>query len=1274
MPLWGDNDSFNPKPEAMAGAACRPSIPLPAIAIGFGLNEPFSQSSSAAVQNDQEADMSGWRFVLRSLVHHWRINLAVALGVAAATAVLTGALLVGDSVRGSLKRLTLERLGSIDEVLVTDGFFRVELADELSADAGFRQHFDSATPAILFPQGTVEKPGVDRSSRATQVVVVGCTDAFWDLGEPGARPKQLPAAGEIVLNAPLAEDLGVAEGDEVVLRLPKSNQVPADSPLGRKTDRIRSLAGLKVVDVIPADSLGRFNLRASQTTPRNAYVAIETLEDALDQEGRVNAILVDGKFELPLGEEELEEVRKALSGALQPTLADYGFSIRRIRRTFQEPGSDREDEIYDYFSLTTDRMLFEPAAGLAAQRAFPDSNGQAVFTYLANSIEKVDPALGSDVQNSIFAADRPAISKTLSPRKLNSVRLSLDAKPSTGIPYSLVSALDSTSELGPLFADDGQPLGSLTDDDIVLNSWAVADLQAKPGDRIRLAFFEPETVHGEPREQFAEFKLRAIVPLTEPSTPYRRRQSARFDQRPTPVNDPDLTPEVEGITDEESIDKWETPFKLERAIRKEDDEYWKNHRTTPKAFVSLSAGRKLWSSRFGDATSFRIPAPGDLAVGGEREDAFVRQLEQKFLAELRPEQAAFGFSFIPVKQRGLDASSGNTPFDVLFLLLSFFVISAALMLVALLFCLGVERRAGEVGTLLAVGFRRGQAGRLLIAEGALIAAVGGLLGVAVGIGYAWLMLAGLRTWWIGAIVTPFLILYMTPTSLIIGYVSGVVVSVLTIAWSLRRTKRISVTRLLAGEASEERELVYRTNARWVIAAVVLLAGSIGLAVAATRLGGQAQAGAFVGSGTLMLVALLVVIRSRLRASRRMGLLSAGISFAGLALRNGARNPGRSTMTIGLMAVASFLIVAMSAFRLRPTDEGVGGFDLMAESTEPIFVNLNSSEGRKEALSDDDMAALEGCTVLSLRMKPGDDASCNNLYQAAQPRVLGVTEQMIRHFDDPNVQSFGWAGSAAETEAEETNPWRLLARKDKADDDAVPVVIDKETAMYSLKLYKGIGEEFDVTYEGSEPIRFRVVGLLDLGILHGSLLVSEDELVERFPDVSGYRYFLIQSPPDKTDQVAAILEDRLGDQGFDATRALDRLEDLQAIQNTYLSTFQSLGALGLLLGTFGLATVQVRNVVERRSELALMRAAGFRHRRLAELVMLENIALLVGGLMTGFFAAMIAVLPHMVGGDASVPLLEPSVMLGIVLVVGVLSSLFPVRATLRAPLVSALRGD
>ena len=116
-------------------------------------------------------------------------------------------------------------------------------------------------------------------------------------------------------------------------------------------------------------------------------------------------------------------------------------------------------------------------------------------------------------------------------------------------------------------------------------------------------------------------------------------------------------------------------------MHSEDDEYWKNHRTTPKAFISLAAGKSLWSSRFGALTSVRIPVPATLPVGGEEETQFVRRLEEKLADQLARDKAALGLQFMPLKRRQLEASRGATPFDVLFLALSFFVITAALMLV-----------------------------------------------------------------------------------------------------------------------------------------------------------------------------------------------------------------------------------------------------------------------------------------------------------------------------------------------------------------------------------------------------------------------------------------------------------------------------------------------------------------------------------------------------------------------------------------------------------------
>src|SRR5438067_5079116 len=99
--------------------------------------------------------MQSHHLILRGLAYYWRTNAAVVLGVAAAVAVLTGALLVGDSVRGSLRHLVLDRLGRFDEALVTGRFFRAALADELAATPGFGDCFTAAVPAIVL-RGTVE--------------------------------------------------------------------------------------------------------------------------------------------------------------------------------------------------------------------------------------------------------------------------------------------------------------------------------------------------------------------------------------------------------------------------------------------------------------------------------------------------------------------------------------------------------------------------------------------------------------------------------------------------------------------------------------------------------------------------------------------------------------------------------------------------------------------------------------------------------------------------------------------------------------------------------------------------------------------------------------------------------------------------------------------------------------------------------------------------------------------------------------------------------------
>ncbi len=302
------------------------------------------------------------------------------------------------------------------------------------------------------------------------------------------------------------------------------------------------------------------------------------------------------------------------------------------------------------------------------------------------------------------------------------------------------------------------------------------------------------------------------------------------------------------MTDQKSINDWDLPFELVEKIRPQDEEYWDEYRTTPKAFVSLATAKRLWASRWGTVSLLRLPAERRWYVHRDR-------LRQAI------DPAAMGMSVLPVKQHGLAASGGTTPFGGLFLGFSFFLIAAAVMLVALLFQLGIQQRTSELGTLAAVGVGRRRISRLLAREGVIVAAVGATIGVAAGVLYAWLVIFGLTTWWVAAISTPFLSLHVGWPSLVIGWFVGVVVSWLAIRWSIRKLVRMSAARLLTGAietlaanlpAGRQR----RRWLRWPMIRVVLVALAVAMCAAGFYMHGEAQAGIFFASGAVALALLL----------------------------------------------------------------------------------------------------------------------------------------------------------------------------------------------------------------------------------------------------------------------------------------------------------------------------------------------------------------------------------------------------------------------------------
>src|SRR5262249_9691961 len=170
--------------------------------------------------------------------------------------------------------------------------------------------------------------------------------------------------------------------------------------------------------------------------------------------------------------------------------------------------------------------------------------------------------------------------------------------------------------------------------------------------------------------------------------------------------------------------------------------------------------------------------------------------------------------------------------------------------------------------------------------------------------------------------------------------------------------------------------------------------------------------------------------------------------------------------------------------------------------------------------------------------------------------------------------------------------------------------DANTAHWILKVK--LGGIVEVADAAGVMVKLRLVGLLHESIFQSELLVSEEHFLEMLPRQEGYNFFLIDSPPKTERQVKRQLERNLASRGFEVTSTVERVREYLAVENTYLATFQILGGLGLMLGALGLAVVLVRSVWERRGELALFRALGYRQRALGWLLLAENGFLLLAG--------------------------------------------------------------
>ncbi|MEO8354036.1 MAG: ABC transporter permease, partial [Chthoniobacteraceae bacterium] len=293
--------------------------------------------------------MKPWTMVWRGAAYYWRTHLGVILGSAVAAMVLIGSLLVGDSVKATLKRQALARVGQTNVALVAgDRFFRQELADDVGQGAA----------PVLMLRGSVSVPG--GAARINQAQVLGVDDRYWKLA-PDGRVRAFLTDGAII-NHRTATQLGAKTGDTIIIRLEKPGAFSRDAPLSGDESDIVAMR-VTITDIVGDDGFGRFSLVASQVPPFTVFVPLEALQKQLEFAGKANLLLsTDGPEKL------------AAAVAAEWQLADASLELRELPN---ESG----------YELRSPRVFLDDTIVAAA----PD--GTKALTYFVNEIRAGDRAV-----------------------------------------------------------------------------------------------------------------------------------------------------------------------------------------------------------------------------------------------------------------------------------------------------------------------------------------------------------------------------------------------------------------------------------------------------------------------------------------------------------------------------------------------------------------------------------------------------------------------------------------------------------------------------------------------------------------------------------------------------------------------------------------------------------------------------------------------------------------------------------------------------------------
>jgi len=1052
--------------------------------------------------------MNLFKLLLRNLRYYRKEHVMLLAGMILSTAILTSALIIGDSVKFSLNDIVVKRLGTTQQIIQTnERFFPASFSKKLGNEIHAR-----TAPVLLLRGMATSESG---ESRVPNIQVCGVDSNFWEIG--GCKMPELKE-NEVIINNKLAEKLNLKIGSEFSIRVEKVSFITGNAPF--VPDENNSIALRMTVKAIANEkSFGNFNLQTSQITPYSIFFSLPRLSGENFEGSFANLMLISEN------NKTVDEINSAIKKC---------WSLDVINLKFRTISKQNKIE------LSSERVFIENSILDILQKNKLKPEPQ--FTYLVNYFRAKDKYT----------------------------------------PYSFVSALST------------YPGIKLRKNEIIINAWLAEDLGLHLNDTIRLQYFTLQSFR-KLKEQNTSFIVKNIVGINGFAA------------------DNTLMPAFKGLANVDKCSDWEAGIPIDFSkIRPKDEAWWKNHRGTPKAFISYETAVQLWGENFGNSTSIRFDIHADTT-----------KIKQSLLTGLEPTN--MGLNVRDIKNNAGWSASNSVDFAQLFLGLSFFLIVAAFLLSGLLFSMMIVQRQKEQGIYRSLGIPLKKIREIFYVEGLFNAFTGSFVGIFAGIGVSYLVLYFLNSIWYDIVRTSSIQLFINPVTLCIGFASNILIAALVIGLILRKHFKRQIGELNKNTSVAKPQKQNRQRKIYLGTAVstFILLLAMGIYSAMNDL--YQDSSIFFTAGFLLLVSLTSLFAAFLLKTNPSKPVI--ITPFYLAIENLRFDFKRNLTITAILAIGIFIVISTGANRIDFTQDaaknssGTGGYTFFVRTNIGVNADLSTPDGQSKMGIENNFKEV---SFVQLLRYESDDASCLNLNKIIHPSVLGVDPGSFIHRN-----SFTFAKTIPNSQ---TNPWKLLEQK--MGKNCIPAVADQSVITWGMG--KAIGDSIAYTNELGEKIYLVLVGGLDNSVFQGNLLISKENFVRNFPSISGSSIMLADIASKQQNDLKVNLEGALRNYGVEIESSAERLATFNSVTNTYLDIFVALGGIALILGTMGMAIILIRSINARRNQYAMMQAYGISPKKIRKIIITEFTIVLLAGITIGLLASITGSLQSLLSANSGIP--------------------------------------